>query len=103
MAEGQAVAAGELRRLRLRALELIDHLALGHGDLADLDRETQLLRHELDRDLAQADLADEGGVAAIAALGRVAEAQQEALVAARQILQPPPPPCGKTPREIGRA
>ena len=48
----------------------------------------QLVGHDLDRDLAQADLAGERMVAAIAALGRIAERQQEAFVAARQGLQP---------------
>ena len=71
-----------------RALELVHHLALGDGDLGDLDREAQLLGHELDRDLAQADLAREGMIAAIAALGRVAEREEKALVAARQALEP---------------
>ena len=87
LAEDEAVAAGEVRRRGRRAGELVDHLAFGERDLADLDREAQLLRHDLDRDLADADLAGEGVVAAIAALGRIAEGQQEALVAARQVLQ----------------
>ena len=42
---------------------------------------------ELDLDLADADLAGEGMGAAVAALRRIAERQQEALVAARQRLQ----------------
>ena len=40
------------------------------------------------RHLADADFADEGMRAAIAALRRIAEREQEALVAARQRLQP---------------
>jgi hypothetical protein len=47
----------------------------------------QLGHVELDIDFANADLADEWMAAAIAALGRVAERQQEPLVAARQRLQ----------------
>src|SRR3546814_5176778 len=71
-----------------RTFELIDHLALGDGHLADLDREAELLRRELHRHLADPDLAGEGMVVAVAALGRVTERQQPALVAARQVLQP---------------
>src|SRR3546814_11409650 len=88
MPEGQAVAAVELRRGRGRTFELIDHLALGDGHLADLDREAELLRRELHRHLADPDLAGEGMVVAVAALGRVTERQQPALVAARQVLHP---------------
>ncbi len=43
---------------------------------------------ELDLDLADADLADEGMVAGIAALRRIAEAEVEAFVAAGQGLEP---------------
>jgi hypothetical protein len=39
LAEDQPVAAGELRRFGLRAGELVDRLAFGQRDLADLDRE----------------------------------------------------------------
>ncbi len=55
--------------------------------VAERHREAELLGHELDLDLAEPDFAGEGMVAAIAALRRVAERQQEALVAARQVLQ----------------
>ena len=48
MAEDEAVAAGELRWHLFRALELVDHLAFGQGDVAEIDREAELLRHELD-------------------------------------------------------
>src|SRR3546814_7201856 len=67
--------------------ELVDHLAFGHGDLADLDGEAEFLRHELHRHLAEADLSGEGMVAPVAALRRVAERQKEALVTAREVLQ----------------
>src|SRR6516164_2143907 len=87
MPEREAVAAGELGRFGRRAAELIDHLALGDGDRAERHRETDLLRHELEFDLAEADFARERMRAAVAALGRIAERQQETLVAARQILQ----------------
>ena len=71
-----------------RALELVDHLAFGQRDRAERHGEAELLGDELDLDLAEADFAGEGMVAAIAALRRIAERQQEALVAARQVLQP---------------
>ena len=87
MAEGEPVAARELRRHVVRARELVDHVAFGDVDLGDLDGEAQLLGHEADGHLAVADLADEGMVVAVAALGRVAQRQQEAFVAARQVLQ----------------
>ena len=70
------------------ALELVDHLAFGDGDPPERHGKAEFLGEELDVDLADADLADEGMGAAIAALGRIAERQQEALVAARQGLQP---------------
>ena len=87
MAEGEAVAAGELRRHVLGAGELVDHLAFGQGDVAEIDGEAELLRHVFDRDLADADLADEGVAVAVAALHGIAEAEHEALVAARHRLQ----------------
>ena len=87
VAEHQPVAARELRRGVRRALELVDHLAFGQGDAAERHGKAQLLRHQLDLDLAHADLAGEGMRAPVAALRGVAERQQEALVAARQRLQ----------------
>ena len=71
----------------LRALELVHHLAFGHGDVADVDGETKFRRLDFHRHLAHADLAGERMRAAIAALGRIAQRQQEPLVAARQRLQ----------------
>lgn len=47
----------------------------------------RLFRHDLHRNVAGADLAGERVVAAVAALGGVAERQQEAFVAAHQLLQ----------------
>ncbi len=88
VAEGEPVAAGEPRRLARRALELVDRLALGDGDAAERHREADLVRDELDLDLAEPDLAGERMGAAIAALGRVGEREQESLVAAGEILQP---------------
>jgi hypothetical protein len=43
VAEGQTVAAGELRRRGLAARELVDHLAFGELDLADGQREVEFL------------------------------------------------------------
>ena len=87
LAEGEPIAAREARRLGRRALELVDHLALGDGDAAERHREADLLGDELDLDFAEADFAGERMRAAIAALGRIAERQQKAFVAAREILQ----------------
>ena len=87
----------------MRAGELVDHVAFGDVDLGDLDREAQLLGHERHRHRAEADLADEGMVVAVAALGRIAERQQEALVAARQVLQPHRPRRGQGERRAGRS
>ncbi len=72
---------------RRRALELVDHLAFGQRDRAERHGEADILGHEFDLDLAEADFAGERMVAAVAALRRIAERQQKALVAARQILQ----------------
>ncbi len=87
MAEDEAVAAREAGGLRRGALELVHHLAFGDGDLADGDGEAELLDEQLDLHFAHADLADERVVAAVAALRRVAERQQEALVATGEVLQ----------------
>ena len=72
---------------RGRALELVDHLAFGQRDRAERHGEADILGEEFDLDLAEADFAGEGMVAAVAALRRIAERQQEALVGARQVLQ----------------
>jgi hypothetical protein len=77
----------ELGRLGGRALELVHHLALGHGDPPERDGKAQLLRHELHLHLADADLADEGVGAAEPALGGVGEAEHKTLVAPRQRLE----------------
>src|SRR5262249_8849258 len=71
-----------------RALELVHHLALADGDLADDDWEAELGRHDLDLDLADADLAGERMVAGIAALRRIGEGEEIAFIAAREVLQP---------------
>ncbi len=65
----------------------VDHFALGQQDFADIDGETELFRHDLHRNVAGADLAGERVVAAVAALGGVAERQQKTFVAAHQLLQ----------------
>ena len=71
-----------------RAGELGDHLALGDLDPADHDGKAKLGEVDLHIDLADPDLADKGMGSAVATLRRIAERQQEALVAARQRLQP---------------
>ena len=85
--EGEAIAAGEARRFGRRALELVDHLAFGHRDRAERHGEADIFGQELDLDLAEADFAGEWMVAAVAALGRIAEREQKAFVGAREILQ----------------
>src|SRR5215468_1222383 len=85
--ERETVSAREARRLGRRAFELVDHLTFGHGDRAERHREADLLGEEFDLDLAEADLAGERMGAAEAALSRVAQREQKALVAARKVLQ----------------
>src|SRR5258705_11724277 len=87
MAEGEPIAAGEARRLGRRALELVDHLALGHGEATKRHRESDLFGKEFNLDFAKADFARKWMRSPKAALGRVAERQQEAFVAAREILK----------------
>src|SRR6185437_6742223 len=87
-AEGQAVAAGELRRGISAALELIDHLALDELDAAERDREPELGRLELNLKLADADLPSERVGAAVAALRGVGEPKEAPLVGAGERLQP---------------
>jgi len=87
LAEHEAVAAGEARRLAVAALELVDHLAFGDRDASQRRREAEILDEDLDVDVAEADFADERMVAAVAALGGIGEAEQEAFVAARRRLQ----------------
>ena len=87
LAERQPIAAREARRFRGRALELVDHLAFGQRDRAERHREADVFGQEFDLDLAEADLAGKGMVAAVAALRGIAKRQQKAFVAARQILQ----------------
>src|SRR5690606_25854850 len=60
----------------------------GQSNHAKRRREIQLRYVKLEFDLADADFADEGMGAGIAALGRIGERQQKAFVAARQRLQP---------------
>jgi hypothetical protein len=101
LSEGEAIAAGEARRFRRRALELVDHLAFGQGDGAERHRETRILGNELHLDLAEADLAGERVVSAVAALRGIAQRQQKSLVAAGQILQPQIALGGKIQRLAG--
>ena len=84
LAEGEAIAARETRRRAVAAGELVDHLAFGERNVAERNGKAEILDEQLDLDLAEADLADERMVAAVAALRRIGEAEQEALVAARQ-------------------
>src|SRR5262245_41190370 len=87
MAEHEAVTAREAGRIGGRTLELVDHLAFGHGDAAERDRKAEVLGEELDLDLAEADLGGEWMGAAEPALGGIAEREQESFVAAGQVLQ----------------
>src|SRR5215468_7050908 len=64
VAEAEAIAARESRRLRRRATELVDGLALGHGEAAERNGETGFLGDERHLDLADPDLAGERMVAA---------------------------------------
>ena len=61
----------------------------------------EIVDEHLDRGLAESDLADERMGAAVAALGRVGETEEETLVAARQILQPGVARGGKGERVAG--
>ena len=102
LAEHQAIAAGETRRLAVAAA--LNWLTIWHsvsGDRSERRGEAELGDEHLDLDLAEADFADERMVAAVAALGRIAEPEQEALVAARQRLQPRVARGGKFGRVAG--
>jgi hypothetical protein len=68
-------------------MELVDHLAFGERDAPERHGEAELLGDDLDLDLTEAHLADEGMGAAEATLRGIGEAEQEALVAARQSLK----------------
>ena len=81
-AEGQTVAAGEVRRLILRGDEAVDHFAFGEQQLANIDAKAQLFRDNLHLHVAAADLAGKRMVAAIAALSRIGQRQQVAFIAA---------------------
>jgi hypothetical protein len=86
-AHAQAIATRELRRHAVATVELIDHLALGQGDRADLDGEAKLFRTDQHIDFTHADFTGEGMGFGIATLSGIGHAQQKALVAARKILQ----------------
>jgi len=98
LTEGKAVAAGKARRFRRRALELVDHLAFGQLDRAERHGKADILGEELDFDLAEANLAGKGMIAAIAALRGIAEREQKAFVGTRKILQAQIAIGGKTER-----
>src|SRR6185312_15554203 len=83
LAEGKTVAAGETWRFARRALELVDHLALGQFDRSERHRKADILRKKLGFHLAEADLARKRMVAAITSLRRIAKREQKAFVAAR--------------------
>src|ERR1700737_1556437 len=87
LAEGETIAAREAWWLGRRTLELVDHLAFGHGHAAERHREPDILGEELHLDLAEPYFAGERMSTAVAALGRIAEREQEAFVAARKVLQ----------------
>src|SRR5262245_45519600 len=67
VAERQPISARELGRRRRRSGELVHHLTLGHGELADGDRESELLGSQLQLDLTDADLRRERMIASVPA------------------------------------
>ncbi len=88
VAEHQAVAAGELRRRGLRALELVDHLAFGQRRARRCRWRSRVPAARSPSPTSPMRISPANGMrAAIAALRRVAHRQQEPLVAARQGLQ----------------
>ena len=87
VAERETVALREGGRHLAAAGELVDHLAFGDIDLADLDCFAQLVEFHFHGDRAEADLARERMRVRIAALRRVTHREQKAFVAAREILQ----------------
>ena len=86
-AEHQPVAAGKVWRLIMRCDKAIDHFAFGYQQFADVDRKTQLFRHDFHIDIPAADLTGERVIAPVTALSGVGERQQVTLIAARQLLQ----------------
>ncbi len=87
LAKHEAIAARELRRLAGGALELVHHLALGDRNVPERHGKAQFLHEQFHLDRAEADLAHEGMAAGIAALGGIAEREQEALIPPREILE----------------
>jgi hypothetical protein len=67
-----------------RALELVDHVAFGKFDAADLDLEAEFFSKEAHFDGAEADFPGKGVRARIATLRGVTKGQQKTFVAARQ-------------------
>ncbi len=102
LAEDEAVTASELGRCLGGAFELRDHLAFGQLDRADGDGEAQLFYEDLDFDFAEPDLANEGVRAAVAALRRIAEREEIAFIAAREVLQAQVAAGGKLKRFTGQ-
>src|ERR1700688_2508915 len=98
LSEGQTVAAGKTRRFRRRALELIDHLAFSQRDRTKRHREAGIFGKKFNFDLAEADFASEGMVAAVAALRGIAKRQQKTLIRSREVLQSQITICGKAER-----
>ncbi len=80
---------------------MVDGLAFGQGDFADLDGQAQFGDVHLDRDRADAEFADEGMRPAIAALGGVGHAEDEAFVSAGQRLESERAGCGEFHRFTG--
>src|SRR5215475_5490008 len=87
LTERKTVAACETWSLSTAAGELVDHLTLGQHDRPERNGKADLLGEEFDFDLAVTDLSGKGVIAAVATLGRIGERKQEALIAAREILQ----------------
>ncbi|CEG10563.1 hypothetical protein BN961_04003 [Afipia felis] len=98
LAEVNAVAACEAGGFGFRALELVYHLAFRDGDRSERHGKADLGGDDIDLDFADTDFTGERVVAAVAALRRIAERQQKALIASREVLQAQIPIRGKVQR-----
>ena len=102
MAEGQTIATGELRRLGLAALELVHHLAFGHGDVAQRNFKAQLFGNQAQLDRAETDFAHKRVALGVTALGGIGHSEQKAFVRAGQVLQARAAVSGEAQRLAGQ-
>ena len=86
-AKGQPIALGELRRYVFAAMELVDHLAFGHFQVANIDRKTEFIGLQFHTDKTTANLTGKWVGVGVAALGGVTHGQQPAFVTPGQSLQ----------------